>query len=77
MWPEQLMLEVEPEADAALRARWKSGAAQLHFGLCARCGRSREESGRPLLVARQEHCRLVLCFRCWEARTRPRRRYGE
>ena len=73
MWPEQLTLEVESETDAALRARWKSGAARLHFGLCARW---REENGRPLLVARQEHCRLVLCFRCWQARTRPRRRYG-
>ena len=74
MSPEQLALAIESESDAALRTLWKSGAARLHFGVCVRCGRSHDESGRPLLVARQERCHLVLCFECWAARTYRRRK---
>lgn len=50
------------------RRTWKAGAARLHFGSCDDCHRVAGEDGRPLLVARQERCRLFLCFDCFLAR---------
>jgi hypothetical protein len=54
------------------RARWKAGAARVHFGGCDACGRHRDDDGRALLVARQERARTLLCLRCWLEQ--PRRR---
>jgi hypothetical protein len=50
------------------RRTWKAGAARLHFGSCDDCHRTSSDDGRPLLVARQERCRLFLCFDCFLAR---------
>lgn len=60
-------------SDLSLERRtWKAGAARLHFGSCDDCHRVAGDDGRPLLVARQERCRLFLCFDCYFAR-RPHR----
>ena len=56
------------------RRMWKTGAARLHFGSCHDCQRTRDADGRPLLVARQERCRLFLCFDCFLARRGGSRR---
>jgi hypothetical protein len=54
------------------KERWKANASRAHFGGCAVCGRTMDDDGRPLLVARQERARRFLCLRCWLEQ--PRRR---
>ena len=53
------------EREAAL---WKEGAAHVHFGLCHRCKQTHDETGRPLLVARQPRARHFFCLPCWRRR---------
>jgi hypothetical protein len=51
-----------------LRVRWKANAARLHYGACEDCGRTRDDDGRPLLVARQERGRRFQCLECFDRR---------
>jgi hypothetical protein len=71
----QLELAFDSDALAAHRARWRDGAARLHFGFCRCCGRYHDDDGRPLLVARQLYARRFLCFFCyWGTLPKSRRR---
>jgi hypothetical protein len=55
--------------ERAARALWLESASHTHFGLCDGCGRTHDDEGRPLLVARQNRRRMFECLRCWEERT--------
>lgn len=51
------------------RRLWLENAAHVHFGRCSACGRTHDEQGRPLLVARQNRRRTFECLDCYEERT--------
>ena len=54
---------------ASARRLWARTAARgPRFGRCDRCGRLRDDDGRPLLVARRQRCRQFLCLSCFSAR---------
>lgn len=73
--PIDSQLELVLDAGAVVRRRqWKDGAARLHFGVCGKCGRVRDDNGKPLLVARQSRARRFLCFECASPRLRNRRK---
>jgi hypothetical protein len=52
-------------ADRAAYDIWIGGASRSHFGRCASCGRTHDDQGRHLLVARQPRRRIFECFDCW------------
>lgn len=52
------------EPAAVERTRWLASAAQWRYGVCAGCGRDRDDDDRPLMVARPERGRSFKCFPC-------------
>lgn len=54
--------------ERAARALWLESASHTHFGLCQGCGRTHDERGLPLLVARQSRRRTFECLDCHEER---------
>jgi hypothetical protein len=62
-------LALLPVPVEACRDLWRGGAARGPWaGTCDDCGRSRDEDGHRLLVARQAHHRLFLCLSCFALR---------
>lgn len=56
------------ELERQAKMLWLGGAAHIHYGLCHRCRRVRDENGVPLLVARQTRRREFECLDCWDQR---------
>lgn len=52
--------------DRAAYELWIGGAVRSHHGRCASCGRTHDDEGRPLFVARQPRRRIFECFECWK-----------
>jgi hypothetical protein len=54
----------------ALHTAWTRYADLIHLGRCDVCGRNRDKnSGRLLLVARQQRRTELECIYCWLDRT--------
>lgn len=58
--------QLTSEIEKATRALWLGHASHQHFGQCDTCGRTYDEDGRPLFVARQERKRKFECLDCWD-----------
>ena len=56
------------QLERAARQEWLGHAAHHHFGACHTCGRTHDENGHPLYVARQPRRRDFECLDCWAAR---------
>jgi hypothetical protein len=56
------------QLERGLRDRWRGEARQLYFGLCDTCGRTEDDDGKALLVARQKRRRKRECFLCYAER---------
>lgn len=54
--------------ERAQRVAWQRGALQLYRGRCDVCGRTRDETGALLLVARQARQRKRECIDCFDER---------
>lgn len=53
--------------ERAARHAWLANAVDQRHGRCSSCGRTHDENGKPLLVARQPR-RDYECLPCWDAR---------
>jgi hypothetical protein len=60
------LLDTLSKLERQAHHRWLANASHQHFGRCDSCGRTRNDQGRPLYVARQERSRKFECFDCWE-----------
>ena len=48
------------------REQWLVFAVDQRYGRCERCGRVRNEEGKPLYVVRQSRSRRYICLPCWD-----------
>jgi hypothetical protein len=56
------------ELEETVRVQWKADATHIYRGRCDHCGRTYDDDGRPLIVARQPRRRDRECLACYDER---------